>query len=473
MSVVLRFMKTYWVLLVSGAVSIAAVTFAVMQTLSDEVVVEMKTHVAKATELSRLRSGAVNEECIEAERQHAEQFKREYDAALGFAVERNRRAPLLEGVFPEPGQRAARYRFKEAYEKKLYALPRGLNLPDGLNAGGLPTEREVRDEQEILNDIARRKAEADGEDLEVAGAEPRTGFGVGRAPGVGPGGGGDPRRYPGAGVGRAPRRGPATGAPTAPGPGGYGQPRGPGGMTPTLQPPDDESSRLAVTDEARYRAAVRKAKNISIYATLDPTMTTPSFDISPIVATDQPPTPAEMWYAQMSMWLQQDVVEAVREVNNEVARQLPEEESHVANMPVKRIVSVDVDGYVTGPSTVVPFPSLASKQVEVPVESFTGRVSNEQFDVIRLSLRAIVDQRDILKLVDAMTRTNFYQLIGLRYTLVPPDDVRNDGFFYGSEPVVEVTLTFEGYFARTVFKEMMPRQVLVDLGIVEPATKSP
>lgn len=443
----MQFVKANWILLTCGAVGLIAIVVAVIGLMRDDVVEAMQRRASEAAQINRLRSNPRNEACIEAERQRAQSFEKAYEEALELAAEINRREPLLAGVFPDPAQRPLRYQFKEAYVDAVYELPRVLN------AGDLPDEHDVADEQEILADLARRKAEQEAEG--GAPAQPID-------------------QQPTAGIFQ-----PGLNMP-------WGQPTGRGmmpGMPPGMRPGMPMmggvpgAGGFAPTDEARRRACVRKARNVPIYATVDRTRPDVSFHISPIVDDPNPPTPRDMWYAQVGLWIQQDIVRAIRKLNDEAAAALPEGEAHVGNMPVKRIVSIRVHGYVAPSGELVPFDAAAGAGAALgggpgsaeALRSFTGRKSDEQFDVVRFTLTAVVDQRDLLQVVDAVTGANFYQLIDLDFTALEPDDVRADGYFYGGEPVVQATLTFEGYMARRVFKEMMPKEVLEALGIIAPA----
>ncbi|MCK4340912.1 MAG: hypothetical protein KAY37_04225, partial [Phycisphaerae bacterium] len=217
-------------------------------------------------------------------------------------------------------------------------------------------------------------------------------------------------------------------------------------------------------NEAQTRAAIRKARNIRVYAEAEPARS--SFHISPIIAGDRPPQPLDIWYAQVGLWIQTDVVNAIRKLNEEAAAELDEGKAHVANMPVKRLVDVQVFGYVTSKGQPVSFERVikgGSSSGSAP-PSFTGRLSDEQFDVVRFAVIVIVDQRDLLKLVDRVIRENFYQLVGLQYTAV--SRVKDDGlYFYGEAPTVKATLNFEGYMSRKVYEAMMPPKVREALGI--------
>jgi hypothetical protein len=231
----------------------------------------------------------------------------------------------------------------------------------------------------------------------------------------------------------------------------------------------------AQAEEARYRAAVKKAHSIRVYASPDT-----SFHVSPMAYSNEAPRPADMWYAQVSLWIQEDVLGAIAQLNDGAAQQLAGKDVDVASLPVKRIESIRVRGYVAPNGTLIEFPVQGQAQAArgggggaPTVSSFTGRKADDQFDVVRLTLTAMVDERDLLKLIDSVTRTNFYQLIGLEYATVESTD--REGYFYGDAPVVRAVLDFEGYMARKIYKAMMPEEVQLALGIVkaEPGKEAP
>ena len=68
-------------------------------------------------------------------------------------------------------------------------------------------------------------------------------------------------------------------------------------------------------------------------------------------------------------------------------------------------------------------------------QSFTGQKSNDQFDVIRFTIRAVVDQRQVLGFIDALGKVNFYRCINLSYEGVPPSHAEQ-GYLYGAAPYV-------------------------------------
>ncbi len=450
----MQFVKAHWLALASGLAALIGISLAVVGMTRDSVVQEMKKRTQLAAEIASLKSNAHNSATIDAEKERGRKFEEEYERVVRTAELINERRPLMEGVFPEPAQLETPYLFRQNYNRRMW------ELPHALKAGSLPGEDEIRDELEMMADQARRAAE-DGTATDVPAAPSPPGMPPDRlAP--------PPPPAPAEGRGRL----------TAP-PGVGGRVAPPTGRTTfqgaAAQPPPGDRAPAAVagaslspaqTAEARYRAAVKKARSIRVYASPET-----SFHVSPLAYSVERPDPAEMWYAQVSLWIQEDLVNAIAKLNDEAAQQRGGSDANVAHMPVKRIESIRVHGYVNSVGSLIPFPAGGPAAGPRPgtagaaptVSSFTGRRADDQFDVVRLTLTVIVDERTVLKLVDSITRTNFYQLIGLEYTAV--ESVDPEGYFYGEAPVVRAVLDFEGYMARKIYKAMMPERVLQDLGI--------
>ncbi len=476
-----EFVKTHWILLASGLAALVGITLAVLGMTRESVIQEMRKRAQLVTDINNLRGGAENNETIEAEKERGRRIEQEYGNVVQTAESINERQPLMEGVFPAPAQLNVPYLFREAYKRRLW------ELPHTLKAGSLPSEDEIRDEMEIMADQARRRQEEGGEGTEVAAAPggPVSGGKGNVAPPAGPGGGGKgglappgggggkgglapPGAAPGGGKGGIPRGGGRTAPQPGPAP-----PAAEGGPAPAARAAAPQLTG-AQAEEARYRAAVKKAHSIRVYASPDT-----SFHVSPIAYSNEAPRPADMWYAQVSLWVQEDVLSAIARLNDGAAQQLAGKDVDVANLPVKRVESIRVRGYVAPNGTLIEFPVQGQAQAArgggaaPTVSSFTGRKADDQFDVVRLTLTAMVDERDLLKLIDSVTRTNFYQVVGLEYATVESTD--REGYFYGDAPVVRAVLDFEGYMARKIYKAMMPEEVQLALGIVkaEPGKEAP
>jgi len=430
----MQFIKAHLISLLCGVGALAALAVGIVGTMSTSVVDKMNERVSDtgARDIRSLASNSRNERIIEAERAKGEKFEEEYQKTLAAARGINQRGPLMAGVFPKPEKPSTGFEFIQAYGRACR------RLPIELIAGTLPTAEEVEEENQNVLDLQALEAEQREEGGETApaitrrnAAAPRARAAPAFAGGVVPMGAGGRRSARTAG-GRF-GGGAGTAVPS----------RSVGGGEPKYDP--------------LYRANVTKAKSICCY--VDEIEIT--FHVSPIVNVTSAPPPDQMWFAQVSLWLQQDVVAAIARTNEAAARQqVTDGDACVEQMPVKRIELLRVLGYQM-PGGFLAFPGGDAGGVRS--ESFTGQTCNDQFDVVRFVLVVVVDQRDVLQLIDQISRQNFYQCVGAGYSMVSPADAQA-GYLYGTEPVVRVRLEFEGYMARAVYKPLMPAEIRELLG---------
>jgi hypothetical protein len=305
-----------------------------------------------------------------------------------------------------------------------------------MQAGDLPSPAEVEEEARVVAELLKQKAEDEegggtaAKSIAEAQPQPR------------------PQPQPGIVMPGGPR---ASGGPRGVG-GGMSMNVSGGGAEPLYNPV--------------FRAQVNKARSIRVYAA------PASFHYSPIINAQKEIPAEEMWYAQVGLWIQQDVVKAIAAVNEAARKDNPNVEINVETAPVKRLERVFVYGYQTAQpvrfAAAVPetegapsSPGAAAQfQNEQMRKSFLGTTSNEEFDVVRYTLTVVMDQRDILKLIDALSKQNFCKCTHIGFTPAPPQE----GYLYGADPVVRVTLDFEAYFARAFYAQWMPEDVKKALG---------
>lgn len=435
----MEFVKQYLLSLVSGVLALVFVAVAVVGMMSDSVKEKMSQRISAAGEIDTFASNPVNEERISAEKRRVDLFKKEFAAALDTLKEINARKELMPGVFPEPTSGATLLEFQNAYRSAIGALP-GVLL-----AEGLPTEADYREAYEDIEEQRRLEQEmkAEGEpsgERPVAAAAPRGGGGEGV---MGEGGG----MMMGRGFG-------GRGAPM------MGRGGGGGGESHTNLPAPDKSNPKY---DYELRARVMKAKTIRMYADV-----INSFHISPIGAPDAPrPTVEALWKAQVGLWIQEDVVSAIAELNAEAARQLRDVEPQVEYMPVKRLERINVFGYRLK-DRMLEFeswsPAESARDDKHAGDSFTGKVSDDQFDVLRFNVIVVVDQRQLMRLIDAIAKKNLYKCIELEYG-IPPETDQERGYLYGSSPCVRARIEFEAYMSRKEFATMMPKAIADQLGV--------
>jgi hypothetical protein len=423
----MQFIKTHLVSLASGLVAVVAVALLALGMTRDTVREQMQKRVSEAGEIGQLQADPKNENVIAAEKLKGEKFQKEFEAVLKEAYDINKRTPLIESVFPKPDSEARRFEFQIAYAQAI------AKLPQRMVGGDIPNESDIEDER--INIAEEQKLEA--EKQEGGAREQSITERLGNQP---------PVAAPGVSIG-----GPAGGGRFGGGRMGMGAPMMAPGMTNLNVPQGDPKF------DPTFRAIVTRAKSIRVY------VSPASFFLSPIIEVATAPKPDEMWYAQMGLWIQEDIVNAIAALNNDAARKVASGDVFVEHTPVKRLEKVRILGYVRKDG-IIPFPSTDGAQQPDLRPTFTDRVGDDQIDVVRFTVVVVVDQRDLLRFIDAVCRTNFYHCTHVEYVVAPPEA----GYLYGTAPVIRATIDFEGYFARKAYVDLMPPEVLAQLGGGQP-----
>jgi hypothetical protein len=190
-------------------------------------------------------------------------------------------------------------------------------------------------------------------------------------------------------------------------------------------------------------AAKNRAEKIKVYCDQS------NLDVITEVYTNTggtPPAAESMWWAQLSIWLQQDVAQAVAQANSDA--------KNVRQSVVKRITSVGImHGYLLKDGFV------GREQSQLP-ESFTSMKSGNYYDVLRLSVTAVVDARKIPQFIDSMYKQGQYVLYSWSVSDIKdiPANANVSGgntsygnikidtlYDYGTAPVVLLTTYWETY----------------------------
>lgn len=447
-------LKAHWISLLCGVLTIGFVVFGTVTLSSDTVKAEMKQQVSKtgADNIRNLITTPVSAASIENKRLEGKRFDEEYDKTIKAAQSINKRDPLMPGVFPKPEDPAVTpLRFRDAYVQTFLSLAQ----TPALAGGAAPNNSDIADAQADIDEMLRRESEEKEEtkmsDKTGTGATP--GQPMPPPPPVDIRGRGNPRSINPLAPGGPPMGGEGGGA------------RSPGMSLTAAQQNDPKYNPV-------YRARIAKAKGIRCYVDND------SFQLSPIALSQTPPSAADMWYAQVGLWIQRDIVDAVASLNKEAADKVTEGDASVENSPVKRIVGLQVHGYVLGNKDLLRFvriaPSSLNPQASAagatatpvdlsPSRSFSARTGNDQYDVVRVTLVVIADQRDLNLLVDRVCKQNFYLCTHMRYEALDREQQEQAGYVYGTDPVVQATLDFEVYLARDVYEKMWPDAVRAQL----------
>ena len=435
------FVKRRLFLIICGAAAFAGIALSAWAMRNKTIRANMETGAVIAGQLRRYEKGPtpkgadqpippINEQALKQLDDKIKTIEQHYKAVLAKAREINARPMLLPDVFPEPKTNSAPYNFRTAYRQAVFALPESLNEGREQTRGLVPTQHEVQLIQTLMDEKVRQEtADTVGiDDAETAGRK----------------------------AGKKDKNSLA-------------------GLTP------DE----LVRQDARAQACVKRARSINCY------MNPSALDVSPIVkaGTGTRPSPEEMWYAQMTYVIQKDMIDAIKQINAAAAKQLEaqQERPWVGNLPVKDVRAILIGrggleglyvledaagGRTAGPRRAGRDAARTASLEPGPVNAadvFTKRFSNPEYDVIHFAIHLVVDARDIPAILSGICKTNFYVPLTVSYSQVPYDTLFQ-GKVYGSEPIVLLSVSLEGYFFREIYQPFMPAGVKQLLNIQDAST---
>ncbi len=238
-----------------------------------------------------------------------------------------------------------------------------------------------------------------------------------------------------------------------------------------IQEPSGLLTDYGASQIPEARATLIKARKMLCYATEG------SLEILRGVGNGVAPHPADMWDAQLSLWIQESVVDALARINERTAAAIRQqnETPWVAQMPVKELISIrSGNGYLTtateprAPSE--PTGDAPAKPPESFAEVFTHTVSNDLYDTVQFTVKMVVDARTLPAIVEEICKDNFHTLLRMSYE----DVSTNQALFtmtdriYGSHPTIRVVMDFETVFFGEPYRSLMPNDVRVALGLPEP-----
>ena len=245
---------------------------------------------------------------------------------------------------------------------------------------------------------------------------------------------------------------------TAP-PAGYAQPATGGygtggGMTSLVMVPENMTPEEWIKTNDRAGASVKKAHEIYCYARTDGL--DPRYQI-PVTA--KYPAVEAMWLSQVSLWIQEDIVQALAKLNNEVAGQLSEEDRWVANLPVKHLLYISIGDFqsktaasIDNRTSAPPAPAvgLDLTRPDPPVLGatfFQRQPASDTLDVTGVAVGLVIDANSLLRVMDRLSGAGFYTPVSVQYEAVDPNPSLQD-YIYGPAPTIRVRLEFDHYILR-------------------------
>jgi hypothetical protein len=237
-------------------------------------------------------------------------------------------------------------------------------------------------------------------------------------------------------------------------------PWGPPDEAPASRGKKERPFQEILKENARTMAADKVARGIRMYVADNALMRQ-----SKVLSMDVP-TEVEIWQAQMSLWIQQDIVAILTRFNDDRAEQLQKsgkaDQLWVAYMPVKNFIALRIDSKLGKGG--------GSNPPKVWPASFTGVKNDDKLFVVPLQLELVVEEASLIELLDRICAAGFYTPININYDAIKPNPLYED-YVYGEQPVIKITLTLEAYYFRSVFEDWIPaslKKALKTPGAEEP-----
>ncbi|HEY1685865.1 MAG TPA: hypothetical protein VGG19_13960 [Tepidisphaeraceae bacterium] len=210
------------------------------------------------------------------------------------------------------------------------------------------------------------------------------------------------------------------------------------------------------------RATQHVATTCMIY--VDPTALSvspaPTLAITNTSGSSNAPSPEEMWYAQLGVWIQDDVANAIIRTNGSF--------KSVIEAPAKRLIKVLVDQrpYIVPASYQPGPPTDTNDQTQVPKDisvSPTGRECNSMYDVVHFDIVINVEATKIPMFLDELNDGQFITILKCDVKTVDAGMDKTLGYIYGTQSVAQLHLVCEEVFLRDWCRKLMPKEVAANL----------
>ncbi len=408
------FVKRNILLLASGLVGIASLGLMIWGiTRMGEVTTAMGAASSVVNSLNGAK--AISTADIDNEYARIDQTIEYYDKMIEHFADATAKKPILEGLLPDPPGneqgKQLKYDFRPAYKAAMDGLI------ERLHAGQPPTRAEV---ERIEDHLKKRQME-----LELtAEFDERT----------------DSTEAPA----DTPDAPPADEADEVP-------------DLPERAGPESCKQYWAVLAEraqhsADMLASISKARGLYCYADVF-AFTTHAFYKG---GTNEPSMDA-IWDAQLWYWIQQDLVEILASVNDRAAEKVKGAggKPWVANMPIKDIRGMGVSPYIDGGDDEARRSADDFLPPLHPDDAFTFQVAHPLYDVLNVRLQLVIDLRDLVAIIDALTHEKYNIVFNVSYERVE-QSLDFNGKVYGPEPLALVKLDMQTYLCYRSFVPFMP-----------------
>ncbi len=171
-------------------------------------------------------------------------------------------------------------------------------------------------------------------------------------------------------------------------------------------------------------------------------------------------TEAQLWQAQVNLWVTSEVVQAIMDTNLQVAgevadRGVGEAKMTVLTSPVKRLVKLTIDESMApaarGGGGLLGGGSGRSAVTGSPL---TGRKTNAEYGVIRYRFSVVMPSRHVYRLMRNLQTQNYHTVLDTNLRAV-----ETDSYYYGTGPVMQIEVTGEFLLLMKWVRPLLPDAV--------------
>lgn len=242
-----------------------------------------------------------------------------------------------------------------------------------------------------------------------------------------------------------------------------------GGGRPSFRPErgDTTGPSPATEKPQASRDDLIQAQGIYLYASVE-NLDFQNSAVKSVVEGTGPLTLEQMWIAQVSLWIQEDIVAVLKTLNEEVVQGLDPEKRWVGYLPIKHLKAFNMDDFYHISSS----GSTVGRRQGRSQEAFVSP-RPETVDAIRFDLILVVDANSLLRVIERISQSGFYTLLEPSRITAVQLSTASSGYVYGSAPAVEVEMRWEACFLRNAYDPIMPKVVKDMFTSGSPETSTP
>jgi hypothetical protein len=179
------------------------------------------------------------------------------------------------------------------------------------------------------------------------------------------------------------------------------------------------------------------------------------------------------WYSQLACWIHKDIVDSINTINSG--------STSIENSSVKRLLGIrfaNPDATTVGINSGTELPNYVTSNSNYLCWPWTGRISNDQIDVVHFSIAVIIRANDVLKFMGALCseKQHFFtgykgseppqqfkhnQITILQSSLLPinRENQNHLRYRYGQDAIVQLNLICEYIFNKEGYDAIKPNLI--------------